>query len=233
MADRLPLILVPGLLCTERLWAGQVAALADVAKPVVVDHRHQASVGELAKSVLADAPERFALAGLSMGGYTAMEIMRQAPERVDRVAFLDTSYLADKPEQSAGRRQAIELAKREGIVAVHQILIKGWVPDYRLEDKAFMADARKMAEDTGVDGFINQQNIIMSRPDSTETLKAIDCPALVLVGKLDRLTPVELHEEMAHIIPDADLAIIADCGHLSAMERPEAVTEKLMRWLKK
>jgi len=233
MADRTPLILVPGLLCTERLWAHQVEALSDIADPVVVDHRHHASLTELASSILANSPERFALAGLSMGGYTAMEIIRQAPERVERVAFLDTSYLADKPEQSAGRRDVVELARREGVVTVHEILIKSWVPDYRLSDESFMADARQMAEDTGVDGFANQQNVIMSRPDSTETLKEIDCPALVLCGKQDMLTPVELHEEMAHIIPDAELAVIEDCGHLSTMERPEAVTKNLIQWINK
>jgi len=231
MNDRLPLLLIPGLLCTARLWEHQTSTLTDVAVPSVIDHRHHKTVGDLARHILKNAPPRFALAGLSMGGYTAMEIFRQAPDRVDRIAFLDTSYKADRPEQSEGRRDAMERAQKMGIAEVHASLVTGWVAPERLKDTAFMADALEMAEETGVEGFINQQQVIMSRPDSTETLRQIGCPALVLVGALDTLTPVELHEEMADIIPGAVLEIIDGCGHLSAMESPKAVSDCLRTWL--
>ncbi len=233
MSDRLPLILIPGLLCTARLWAHQVEHLADIAIPQVIDHRGHSTVADLATRILAEAPPRFALAGLSMGGYTAMELFRQAPERIDRIAFLDTAYLADRPEQSEGRQAAMKRAREVGIEEVMRTLLPGWVAKEKLEDQAFVSEAVQMALDTGVDGFIDQQKVIMSRPDSTETLKAITCPALVLVGELDQLTPVEVHEEMARIIPQADLAVIQGAGHLSTMEKPEAVTEYLRQWLNK
>lgn len=231
MPDRLPLLLIPGLLCTARLWKHQASTLIDVAEPSIIDHRHHKTVADLARHILKNAPPRFALAGLSMGGYTAMEILRQAPDRVDRIAFLDTSYKADRPEQSEGRREAMERAKKVGIAEVHASLVKGWVAPERLNDSSFMVETLAMAVETGVEGFINQQQVIMSRPDSTETLRQISCPALVLVGELDTLTPVELHEEMADIIPGAVLEVIDGCGHLSAMESPEVVSESLRTWL--
>jgi pimeloyl-ACP methyl ester carboxylesterase len=227
-----PLVLLPGLLCDAALWAPQVSALRGLADPIMIgDLTRNDSIGGMAEAVLAQAPPRFALAGLSMGGYCAFEIMRRAPERVTRLALLDTSARPDTDEQRARRRGLIELAEKGEFKGVTPRLLPLLIHPDRLGDEALKATVMGMAERVGKEAFLRQQKAIMGRPDSRPDLGRIACPTLVLVGRQDALTPVAVHEEMAAGIPGARLVIVEDCGHLSTLEKPEAVNVALEDWL--
>ncbi len=228
-AAKTNLVLVPGLLCTKALWAPQVAALGDIAEINVADHTRHDSMAAIAQSILDAAPERFALAGLSMGGYIAYEIVRQAPQRVTKLALLDTGSRADTPERAAARRELIATAEREGARRAQQLLMPVLIHKARLADKPLVQTIEQMADDIGVDAFKRQQAAIMTRPDNRPFLPSIACPTLVLVGREDALTPVELSQEIAAGIPGARLEIIPDCGHLSTMERPRPSTARCGR----
>jgi len=226
------LILVPGLLCDALLWQTQIGALEADIKCWVADHTRSDTMAAVAGDVLRDAPfERFALAGLSMGGYVALEIVRQAPGRVSHLALLDTGARADTPEQLARREGLIALATRGRFIGVTQALLPLLLHRDRLGDVKLVNTVRKMAENIGKDGFIRQERAIMSRVDSLPLLPTIACPTLVLCGRQDALTPVERHEEMAQAIPGASLYVIENCGHLSTLERPAEVSAALKRWL--
>lgn len=231
MAERTPLVLVPGLLCTRALWEAQLTGLADVAHMSVADHTRHDTMTGIAESILAAAPSRFALAGLSMGGYIAFEVMRLAPERVTRLALLDTGSRNDTPERSAMRRELIAAAEKEGTRAVQERLLPVLIHKARLPDKPLVDAVLQMGHDMGVDAFRRQQMALIGRPDSRPMLASIACPTLVLVGREDALTPLELSQEMASGIPKAKLEVIADCGHLSTMERPQPVNNALRSWL--
>lgn len=231
MPDRIPLILVPGLLCDERLFAPQVDALSGLADIAIADTTPFDSVAASAAAILAHAPRRFALGGLSMGGYVAFEILRQAPERVLGLALLDTSARPDSPEQIQRRTDFIALAERGKFKGVTPQLLPMLVHKDRLNDTALTNVVFGMAEAVGKDAFIRQQCAIMARPDSRPLLPAIRCPTLVVVGRDDLITPPAIAEEMADAIPDANLVTIKWCGHLSSLEQPEAVSDALTAWL--
>jgi pimeloyl-ACP methyl ester carboxylesterase len=225
------LVFVPGLLCTERLFAAQIAALGAVADISVADHTGFAALPEIAGAILAKAPRRFALAGLSMGGYIAFEILRQAPDRVARLALLDTNARADRPEQAAQRRDLIALAEKDGMARVTEVLLPYWVHKDRLADGALAAVVRGMAETVGLAAFRRQQEAIIGRPDNRPFLAQIRCPTTIIVGAQDALTPVKVAQEMHAGIAGSHLEVIPDCGHLSTLERPEAVNKALAAWL--
>jgi pimeloyl-ACP methyl ester carboxylesterase len=231
MVQRTPLVLVPGLLCTRALWEAQLTGLADIAQMTVADHTRHDTMTGIAESILAAAPHRFALAGLSMGGYIAFEVMRLAPERVTRLALLDTGSRADTPERSAMRRELIAAAERDGTRTVQERLLPVLIHKERLTDKPLVEAVLKMGHDTGVDAFRRQQMALIGRYDSRPMLASITCPTLVLIGREDALTPLELSQEMAAGIPKAKLEIVSDCGHLSTMERPQQVNNVLRSWL--
>lgn len=225
------LVLVPGLLCTQRLWRDQIAALEARRNIVVPRNDLDDSVAGMARRALDAAPDRFALAGLSMGGYVALEMWRQAPERIERLALLDTRATADTPAETERRKDLMALANRGRFTGVHERLMPILIHESRLGDTELTAAIAGMAEETGRDGFINQQKAIMARPDSRETCRTIDVPTLVLCGREDALTPLALHEEMARLIPGAHLEIVENCGHMSTMEKPEEVNAALEAWL--
>jgi pimeloyl-ACP methyl ester carboxylesterase len=231
MASRTNLVLVPGFLCTRILWEPQIASLSDIAAISVADHTRHETMEAIARSILAAAPERFALAGLSMGGYISYEILRQAPERVTRLALLDTGCRADTPERKEMRLRRNEKARREGAGAVQDELMSVLIHKDRLADKDLTARIRQMAVVMGTDALIRQHAALMGRPDSRPFLASIKCPTLVLVGREDSLTPVEMAEEIAAGIAGARLEIIPNCGHLSTMEQPEAVNAAMRAWL--
>lgn len=225
-----PIVFVPGLLCDETLYAPQIAALAD--QPLMVaDHRQHDSIPDIAASILENAPDKFALVGLSMGGYIAMEIMREAPERVSRLALLDTNARADTPEQGKQRDFLIDLTRNKGFEKVPQLLFPRFVHAERENDDALKAIVVEMAIKTGPEAFIRQQTALMKRVDARPPLNEITCPTLVLVGDGDRLTPPELAKEIHAHIPGSHLVIVRGSGHLSTLEKPEAVTAELLSWL--
>lgn len=231
MTDRPHLLLLPGLLCDEALWKPKAEALSGVADIAIADMTLDDTMEAMARRALGNVPGKFALAGLSMGGYVAFEIMRQAPERVTKLALLDTGARADTPEQTTRRKDLIALADRGEFKAVSPRLLPLFVHEARLADEALIAEITAMADSVGKDAFLRQQKAIMGRPDSRPGLAAIDCPTLVLCGRDDVLTPPGLSEEIAAHIPGAELVMIDECGHLSTMECPDAVNAALSSWL--
>lgn len=231
MMNKIPLVLLPGLLCDAALWRGPIEEVRDLAEPRVADLTRDDSMTAMARRVLQEAPPRFALAGLSMGGYVAQEILRQAPERVLRLALLDTSARADTAEQMARRRGLIELAEKGEFRGVTPRLLPVFLHPKRLDDKVLTGAVTEMAERVGKDAFLRQQRAIMSRIDGRPSLGVIACPTLVLCGRQDQLTPLELHEEIAGLIRGSRLEIVEECGHLSTMERPWEVGVLLRQWL--
>ena len=232
MTDKIPLLLLPGLLCDEKLWAPQMEALSGIADCTVADLTQQDSFPAMADAVLATAPAQFALAGLSMGGYVAQQILRQAPERVLKLALLDTSARADTEEQTTRRRGLIELAQKGRFKGVTPRLMPMLIHPHRLEDKKLTDTIIAMAEHVGMDGFLKQQKAIMGRPDGRPDLPKITVPTLVLCGRQDALTSPALHEEIHAGIPGSRLIVIEECGHLSTLERPAEVNMALREWLR-
>ncbi|SRR6266513_635266 len=226
------LVLVPGLLCDELMWRPQRTALAAVADCWVADHTLSETMAEVAADVLRDAPfEKFAVAGLSMGGYVALEMMRQAAHRVLKLALLDTTARADTPEQSQKRRDFISLAERGRFLAITHILLPLLVHPSQLANQELVSTIKKMAKNTGKDAFIRQELAIISRADSLPLLARIACPTLVMCGRQDTLIALERHEEMAARISGSRLEIVEECGHLSTIERPAETSAALRRWL--
>ncbi len=231
MTDRIPLALLPGLLNDRALWAHQIEALADLAESRVADFTTQGSIAGMARSVLEMMPARFALAGLSMGGYVALEVLRQAPERVGLLALLDTKAGLDSPARTEGRKGFMEQARTGAFRGVSRRALEMYVHPDRLQDAGLTDAVLALTARVGRDAFLSQQAAIMGRSDSLPGLAEIACPTLVLCGRQDGLTPVECHQEIAAAIPGAKLTVIEDCGHLSPMERPEEVTAALRAWL--
>ncbi len=227
------LVLLPGLLCDAALWEPQLSELADIARFWVPDLTKYESMKELGEAVLRDAPwKEFALAGLSMGGYVAMEVIRQAPERVARLALLDSRARPETPDETERRQQLMKLAQSErGFMPVTSRMLPLMLHPSRVKDAVLTKTIRDMAERTGVEAYLRQQHAIISRPDFRPGLQRIKCPTLVLCGRQDQLTPLECSEEMAAAIPGARLAVIDECGHLATLERPDAVNAVMRTWL--
>lgn len=228
---KIPLVLVPGLLCDAALWAHQSRHLADIADIRIGDTMSANSMEGMADAVLAAAPERFALAGLSMGGYVSLEVMRRAPERVIKLALLDTAAIADDADKRKNRLELIKLAETGKFKGVTPRLLPLFLHPDRLTDDALTGAVMEMAGRVGKDAFLRQQKAILGRIDSRPHLAGIRVPTLVLCGRQDGLTPLERHEEMAAAIPGARLSVIENCGHLATMERPVAATAMLRDWL--
>ncbi len=230
MTEPLPIVLIPGLLATPRLYAEQIPALWGVGPVTVAVHTRDDSMSAIARRILASAPARFALGGLSMGGYLSFEILRQAPERVAKLALLDTSARPDVPEQSEQRRGQMQLARQGRLDEIADQLFPRLVHTLRRNDEALRALVRQMAREVGPDSFVRQQTAIIGRPDSRPTLGAVRCPTLVIVGDGDLLTPPERAEEIAAGIAGARLVTVPSAGHLSTLEQPQAVTEALVEF---
>jgi pimeloyl-ACP methyl ester carboxylesterase len=231
MSEALPSVLIPGLLCTPALYAEQIPALWRLGPVTVADHTRDDSMPAIARRILSLAPPRFALIGLSMGGYAAFEIMRQAPERVVKLALLDTTARSDAPEQTELRLRQIEMARDGRFDGIAQLLFPRFVAQRRREDRALQSIVRTMAADTGSAAFIRQQTAIMHRPDSRPGLSTINCPTLVAVGADDTLTPPDRAAEIAAAIPGAKLSVVPDCGHLATLEQPAALARALFEFL--
>jgi pimeloyl-ACP methyl ester carboxylesterase len=207
-----PIVLVPGLLLTARFYVEQLPALWRFGPVTIADHTRADRVATIAEQILATAPPRFALAGLSMGGYLAFEIMRREPERVTRLALLDTSARPDTPEQTQARRALMEIAGAGRLDEVAEHLLPLFVHPDRLDDEPLCATVREMAQATGAEAFIRQETAIIGRTDSRPDLAAIRCPTLVVVGDSDALTPPDCAGEIASGIDGARLVTVAHCA---------------------
>ncbi len=226
------IVFLPGLLCDARLWQAQTTALAGAFDCRVPALDGEDNIPALARHVLAEAPERFSLIGLSMGGYVAMEIMRQAPERVTRLMLCDTSARPDTPEQKERRQTLLTLSRSGKFKGVTPRLLPSLIHPDRLQDTAVTEPILAMAARIGREGFQRQQTAIMGRIDSRPFLPNIACPTSIIVGANDQLTPLPIAQEIAALIPQASLEIIPHCGHLPPLEQPAAYNQLLLAWLK-
>lgn len=224
----LPTVFVPGLFCTPRVYEAQLSALWAFGPVMVADHRRDDTIAAIARRLLESAPPAFGLVGISMGGYIAFEILRQAPGRVRRLALLNTSARPDTPEQTERRRQQIAEAEAGRMDAVVAQAFPMLVAPAHGGDAALRRVVEAMGRETGAEAFAHQQRAILSRVDSRPLLARIECPTLVLTGEHDQLIPPALSEEMAQAIPRAQLVTVPDCGHLSTLEQPEAVCQALV-----
>jgi pimeloyl-ACP methyl ester carboxylesterase len=232
MDDAMPILLIPGLVSSPRIFAPVVPALWRLAPVTVANHIRDDNMGAIARRILAEAPPRFALAGHSMGGYIAFEIMRQAPERVARLALINTQARPDTPEATTRRRSQIARAQAGEYRAMLDELFPGFVHPSRRDRVDLHQLVLDMGDDVGPEAFVRQQTAIMSRPDSRPTLAGIKCPTLVLSGDEDNTIPNSLSKEMADGIHGAKLVILSHCGHLPQVEQPQATANALVEWVR-
>jgi pimeloyl-ACP methyl ester carboxylesterase len=223
--------ILPGLLEDADAFHAVITGLGDVAQVRVADMTQAATIADLARSALQQMPrEPVHLAGHSMGGYVALEIMRQAPARVSRLALLNTHARPDSPEATANRRRLMALAERDFQGVIAALLPKLMTPAH-VKDAALAGIVSSMALAVGKDAFLRQQEAIIGRIDSRPHLGAIGCPALVVAGREDQLMPVEWLEELARGIPGARFAIVEGSGHMASMEQPREVIRVLRHWV--
>lgn len=231
----IPLVFVPGAVCNHRLFAAQTKYFGDQHDVIIPDLTQDASIKKMAQTVLLNAPERFALVGLSMGGIVALEIMRAASDRVERLALLDTNSYPDGIEQQHIRRTQIELVKSNGVESLLSLLNTSLMPRYIAPNNTSADNleelVRQMTLEVGPEGFVRHWRALINRPDSNATLEQISCPTLVLCGRDDAMCSVSLHREMAAKIKGSELEIVENCGHLSTMEAPNRVNAALLQWI--
>ncbi len=225
------LILLPGLLCDETVWTAQQAALRGTARILSPVFYGADSIEAMAERVLAIAPERFALAGHSMGGRVAFHVVRTAPERVTRLAVFDTGIRPRGPGEVEKRQRLVDLAFAEGMGALADQWLPPMVHPDRRRQAAFMDALRAMVRRATPEIFAGQIKALLNRPDPTPILGRISCPTLVGCGRQDEWSPLADHEEIAAAIPGAELRIFETCGHMASVEVPEAVTAALNQWL--
>ncbi len=236
MSDRKHIVLVPGLMCDQAVWAEQINGLSDLAQCQVADHGLLDSLPAMATQVLARAPEQFMLVGHSMGGRVALEVMRQAPHRVTHLVLMDTGYLplaagdAGKKEV-AGRQHLLEIARNRGTRAMGMEWVQGMVHPDRLNDGQLIEAIVSMIARHTADQFAAQIHALINRPDGTDVLRTVRCPTLMLCGRQDAWSPLARHEDMAALVPGSKVMAIEDAGHMVTMEQPTAVTQVLRDWL--
>ena len=224
-------IFIPGLICSADLFAAQLAGLDHPVAPRLADTLGRDSLAGMAAAALDSTDGMVVPVGLSMGGYVALEMVRQAPERVRGVGLLSTAYGTDTDERRAQREATIRMAQSDSFRGVTRHLLKSFLSPVAMQDDALVARVIAMAESVGRENFVRQQQAIMARRGQADTLRGLQVPALVLCGSLDTLTPPHISEEMAALAPDAELVILEDVGHLSTMEAPDAVTASLNAFL--
>lgn len=228
---RTTLVLLPGLLNTGRVFEQQIEALSDIADCIVPELWHHDSVAAMAEATLKLAPDRFALAGFSMGGYVAFEIMRRAAGQVGRLALIDTQAKPDSPETASRRRGLIEQTRIGRFHGVQRSLLPQLVHSRNVDNAAIAQPIFDMAQEIGADGFVREQTAIIARPDSRPLLVDIDVPTVVIAGRHDQVTPLPRSQEMAADIATSRLVVLEECGHMSPLEKPAEVTAVLRRWL--
>ncbi|SNT27546.1 Pimeloyl-ACP methyl ester carboxylesterase [Noviherbaspirillum humi] len=225
------LYLLCGLLCDSVVWEAQARALRSRYDVRVVSFEGLDSFAAMAEKVLADAPQRFALAGHSMGGRVAMEVYRRAPERFERLMLLDTGYEGVAAGEAEKRGVMVDLAKREGIDAIAGPWGLPMLSPAHREDKALVKAVFDMVGRMSPEIYARQTNALLTRPDATSVLESITCPTMIVCGMEDGWSPPARHEQMAKHVPHCELRLIDDCGHMAMMEQPEAILKVMEEWL--
>ncbi len=230
-----PVVLLPGLVCDATVWSHARAALGAHGDVGIAEYGLLDSLGAMAEKVLAESPPHFAVAGHSMGGRVALEVLRRAPQRVTALALLDTGTqplaAGEAGErEAAGRHELLAIAREQGMATMAARWVQGMVWKPRLQDHALIDSVIQMFARRSADMFAAQIRALLARPDATGLLAGIRCPTLVLCGENDAWAPAARHREMAAQIPGATLTLIPECGHMCTLERPEAVTRALLDW---
>lgn len=227
-----PLVFLPGMMCDARLFGPQIAELSSEFSLMVSPVTRGERIEEIASGLLDELPNRFALAGLSMGGIVAMELLRRAPDRITRLALLDTTPLAETPQAATAREPQI-VKVRAGRLG--QVIREDMLPNYlgpgpyRNEISELVLD---MADALGPDVFVRQSRALQRRRDQQGTLRKCKVPTLVLCGEHDALCPVKRHTFMAELIHGAELRILEGAGHLPTLETPAETTQALRDWMR-
>jgi len=230
MLDRQNLVLIPGLVCDAVVWRHQAAHLREVAEVSIPAATEGETMADMARAVLDAAPSAFALAGFSMGGYVALEVLRQAPERVTRLALLDTTARADTPQKEAARRTTIAACERGEFANIIDDLIQVLLhPDRQQTPLAQVV--RDMAARVGAETFVRRVRAIATRADSRELLRAARLPVRAICGREDAMISVAEHVEISGLAPRGRMSLIEQCGHMTVLERPQATTALLRDWL--
>jgi pimeloyl-ACP methyl ester carboxylesterase len=230
-AKPLPLLLLPASLCDRALWRHQIEALESRVEIHLGDLTQDDSIAAMAARVLSTAPGCFAVAGLSMGAYVALELVRQAPGRVRKLALLGATARPDAPAEGSRRRDLLALREQRAFRGITPPLMALLIHPERLADTAFTKEIEAMALRIGKAAFLRQLRAIVERPDSRPLLPSISCPTLIVAGREDALAPLAEQEALADAIPGARLEVLERCGHLAPLERPEAVAAILAAWL--
>jgi pimeloyl-ACP methyl ester carboxylesterase len=231
MGAPIPLLVLPGHLCNRRLFTHQIRQMGDVADIVVADLYGADTVQDLAETAIVAMPRQFAVLANSMGGSVAFEVMRQAPERVLGLALVGTTARPEWPAQNARRQPAAKLAAQGDFKSIAEMYAPVFFHPDRTEDGVHVHTLESMITEAGDRGLRNQQKAFANRPDSRPDLKNIRCPTLVLCGRDDVITPLEMSEEIAEGISGAELEVLETCGHIPMLEWPEQTTDLLRRWL--
>ncbi|HEX8755716.1 MAG TPA: alpha/beta hydrolase [Steroidobacteraceae bacterium] len=229
-------VFLPGLLCDRGVWEPQICALSTRYDCIVADYGAADSLAMMARRTLESAPSRFSLIGHSMGGRVALELMREAPRRVTRLALLDTGYQA-RPEGDAGEAEArrryrlLDIASSQGMRVMGYEWLRGMIHPDRLQDGMLLESILAMIERKTPEIFAAQIRALLDRPAAEGVLRAIGCPTLILCGRDDRWSPLPRHQDMTRMVAGGRLAVIEHSGHMTTLERPESVTAELERWL--
>jgi pimeloyl-ACP methyl ester carboxylesterase len=228
---RSTILLLPGLLCDASVWRAQIDALRPYAHVLVADFSQHDSLEAMARSALAMTEGSIIAIGHSMGARVAMEMVHLAPERIEKLALIDTGVDSRREGEEAKRQVLVDLAYAEGMGT----LAERWLPPMlhvdRVEDQALLAPLKEMVMRATPEQHQRQIQALLNRPDLRSRLPDIACPTLVMVGRQDRWSPLAQHEEMAALIPKAELVVIEDSGHMTLLEQPEQVSHALLRWL--
>lgn len=235
MPARPHVLLLPGLACDADVWRDQARVLSQTTAVTVVDYAAADSITKMAEIALTITADRMAIAGHSMGGRVAFEIMRIAAGRVAGLALLDTAYRGfpggEAGEREIARRsELVTVARTKGMRAMAEFWMPGIIHPDRMSDTALTIAILAMMSRKTPEIFAAQIKALLSRPDAAAVLSTIRCPTLVLCGRKDTWSPLEGHREMAAAIPNSHLAVIEHCGHMAPMERPEEVTAALTKW---
>jgi len=225
------LLMIPGLVANDTMWLEPADYLSDITNCHIATLHPLDDLAEMARLILLEAPDEFALAGWSMGGYLAFEVLRQARERVTRIALMSTNALPEAREVALRRRMMKRDAEAKGYLTMIENITPRFLHPDSVTSGVVAPIMRAQAKEVGYHAFLQHQTAMINRADNRDIARSINFPAVVMVGDQDIVTPVSEHRELAQMIPGARLAVIPGCGHMLTLENPRATAEAMKSWL--